>query len=85
MYHVYNFNCQEAVGIWVMHAHHAKRHKPIVVYDAFFASYYPYVYVRGYERIPSENLSQEILARLYSFLPSSPSPLTIVALAPRLH
>ena len=50
MFHVYNLNCQEAVGVYVMHACHAKRHKPtvvvVVVVYASFASYYPYVYER---------------------------------------
>jgi hypothetical protein len=58
MLHVYNFNCQEPVGVYVMYARHARRHKPttvfvVVIVYAFFASYYPYVY----ERIQSEGLS----------------------------
>jgi len=57
MFHVYNFNCQEAVGVYEMYVRHAKRHKPIVVVVvvvyASFASYYLYVN----ERIQSEGLS----------------------------
>jgi hypothetical protein len=43
---IYNKNCQEAVGNWVMSPHHANRLYTIVVY-AFFASYNPYVYVQS--------------------------------------
>jgi hypothetical protein len=31
MFHIYNFNCQEADGVHEMSARHPKRHKPIVV------------------------------------------------------
>jgi hypothetical protein len=64
MFDIYNFNCQEAVGVYEMYARHSNRHKSTIVgvvvvvvvvvgYYALVASYYAYV---NHERTQSEGL-----------------------------